>query len=48
MTNLLLIVANVLEIFFCWYQVSQMNPERKISSVLIFVKSIKIHKIREN
>ena len=32
----------------CRHQVSQMNFDKKISSVLIFAKSIKIHEIREN
>ena len=34
--------------FLSRYELSQMNPETKISSVLIFAKSIKIHEIRDN
>ena len=33
MTNLLLILANEIEKFLCWYQLSQMNPEKKLLGI---------------
>ena len=42
MTNLLLTFANEFE------KVSQMNPEREISQVLVFARLIQTYEIREN